>query len=295
MTPVQRFQVSLSTGGVLDVGVSGPKDRTPMMFHHGTPLSLILFEPFVDAVVSRGLRYVSYSRPGYGDSTRKPGRTIADCSKDTEAVLDQLRADRFYAIGWSGGGPHALACAALLPRRVIAATTIAGPVPPSSNLDWLSGMGKENVEEFTAALAGPDELRTFLERAAFGLAQVTGEQIISAFGELVSDLDKATLSRGFGTFVAGNIREALRNGFWGWLDDDLAFTRDWGFDLNRISVPVNVWHGSKDRMVPFEHGRWLAEHLPGARAHLLPEHGHFSLVLDQFGEILDDLIASGKC
>jgi pimeloyl-ACP methyl ester carboxylesterase len=291
---VGRLRISLRTGEVLDVGVSGAKDATPLVFHHGTPGSLIVFEPFVDAVVARGLRYVSYSRPGYGNSTRQPGRVIADCSKDTGKVLDELGADRFYVLGWSGGGPHALACAALLPQRVIAASTIAGVAPYGSpDLDWLAGMGKENLEEFTAALAGPNELRLFLERAAPGLAHVTGDQIITAFGDLVDDVDKTALTGEFGTFLAENFREGLRNGFWGWFDDDIAFSHGWGFELDQINVPVNVWQGSKDRMVPFAHGRWLTEHVSSARVHLLPEHGHLSLAVGSFGRILDDLIESG--
>ena len=292
---VRRSQISPRTGCVLDVAVAGPDDATPLVFHHGSPNSLVLFEPFIEAAAARGLRYVSYSRPGYGDSTRQQGRTVADCAKDTAGILDQLGADRFYAIGWSGGGPHALACAALSPQRVIAASTIAGVAPyRSPNLDWLAGMGKENIEEFQAALAGPEELRAFIEREASGLAQVTGDQIIAALGDLVADVDKAALSGQLGAFLADNTREALRNGFWGWFDDDIAFISDWGFDFAAIKVPVTVWQGGKDRMVPFAHGRWLAEHVPGARAHLLPEHGHLSLAVDSFGKILDDLIATGK-
>ena len=292
---MQRFQISLRTGGVLDVGVFGPKDTTPLVFHHGTPGSLILFEPFIEAVVARGLRYVSYSRPGCGSSTRQKDRTVADCAKDTESILDEIGANRSYIIGWSGGGPHALACAALLPSRVIATSTIAGIAPyDSPGLDWLAGMGNENIEELTAALAGPDKLRHFLEHTAPGFAQVTGDQIISTFGDLVGDVDKAALTGEFGTFLAENFREGLRNGFWGWFDDDIAFTRDWEFDLSQIKVPVNVWQGAQDRMVPFAHGRWLAEHISCVRAHLLPEHGHLSLAIGSFGKILDDLIESGK-
>jgi pimeloyl-ACP methyl ester carboxylesterase len=291
----QPSRISLETGGVLDFAAFGPKDGTPVVFHHGTPGSLILFEPFLEAAAERGLRYVSYSRPGYGNSRRQPGRTVADCAKDTASILDRLGADRFYVIGWSGGGPHALGCAALLPQRVVAASTIAAVAPwGSQNLDWLAGMGKENIEEFRAALAGPDELRSYLEREGLGFARVTGDQIIEAFGDLVDDVDKSALSSQLGAFLADNIHEALRNGFWGWFDDDIAFINDWGFDLSRIKVPVTVWQGAKDRMVPFAHGRWLAEHLPGARAHLLPEHGHLSLAVGSFAEILDDLIASGK-
>jgi pimeloyl-ACP methyl ester carboxylesterase len=155
-------------------------------------------------------------------------------------------------------------------------------------------MGKENIEEFTAALAGPDELRGFLERVAPGFAQVTADQIISAFGDLVDDVDKAALSGEFGAFLAENTREALQNGFWGWLDDDIAFSQDWGFDLGKIKGQVTVWQGAKDRMVPFTHGRWLAQRILGSRAHLLAEHGHLSLAVGAFAKVMDDLIASGR-
>ena len=120
----RRFQVTLGDGRILDVAMAGSEDAIPLLFHHGTPLSRILFEPFIEAAVTRGLRYMSYSRPGYGNSTRQPGRTVADCSKDVSNLLEQLGIDRVYMVGWSGGGPHALACAALIQESVIAAATI---------------------------------------------------------------------------------------------------------------------------------------------------------------------------
>jgi len=278
---------------VLEVGVCGPKDGPPLVFHHGTPGSLLSFDPFVQSALSRGLRYISYSRPGYANSSRQPGRSIGDCSKDVEEILDQIRADRCYVIGWSGGGPQALACAALLPDRVIAASTIAGVAPYGlRGLDWLGGMGRENIEEFQAALAGEDKLKPFLETAASGLAKVTPDRIISAFGDLVDQVDRAALTDRFAAFLAENVRVALSNGFWGWFDDDIAFTRDWGFELSRIRVSVNVWQGAKDRMVPLAHGRWLSEHIPRARAHLLSDQGHLSLPVNTFDKILDDLIST---
>jgi len=282
-------------GEVLDICVAGPKGGVPLVFHHGTPGSRLLFQPFIEAVVTRGLRYVSYSRPGYGDSTRRPGRTVAECSKSVGIIMDELGADRFYAIGWSGGGPHALACAALLPKRVIAASTIAGVAPfEAQGLDFLAGMGKENIEEFHAALAGPDELRLFLESAAPAFAHVTGDQITASFGDLIDDVDRAALTGGFSNFLAENMRQALRSGFWGWFDDDVEFTSNWSFDLSRIVVPVSVWQGAKDRMVPFAHGHWLSERIPGAQAHLLPDQGHLSLAVGHFNQILDDMIEIGK-
>jgi len=219
---------------------------------------------------------------------------VADCSTDTANILDQFGADCFFVIGWSGGGPHALACAALLPQRVIAASTIASPAPyGSQNLDWQAGQDKETIEKVQAALADPDELQSLLEREEPKFAQVTGDQIIAALGDL-PDVDKAVLSGPLGAFLADNIREAYRNGFWGLFDDNIAFVRDWGFDLSRIKVPVTVWQGAKDRMVPFAHGQWLADNVRDARAHLLAEHGHLSLAVGSFDKILDDLIASGK-
>jgi pimeloyl-ACP methyl ester carboxylesterase len=291
---VERLRVSLDDGRNLDVAVAGAAGDTPIVFHHGTPGSAIVFELFLHEVLARGLRYVASSRPGYGDSTRRAGRTVADCVADTVAVVEQLGHDRFYTAGWSGGAPHAIACAALMPDRVLAAASIAGPAPNGAEgLDWLGGMGEENVEEFGAAIAGPDELRSFLEKVGPEFGSVTGDEIVAALGDLVGEVDRTALTGELGAFLAGNIREGLRNGIWGWFDDDLAFVREWGFDLSALAVPVTVWQGAQDRMVPFSHGEWLAGHAP-VRARLLPEHGHLSLAVASFPTILDDLLTSAQ-
>ncbi|MDQ3811010.1 MAG: alpha/beta hydrolase [Chloroflexota bacterium] len=284
----------LPNGRSVDVLVAGSEEAPPLLFHHGTPGARIGFEPFIATALARGVRFVSYSRPGYGDSTRRPGRAVADCAADTAAIMDRLGAPRFYTVGWSGGGPHALACAALLPDRVIASATIAGVAPyPADGLDWLAGMGPENVREFGAAMAGPDALGPSLAAFAEGMATVTGENIVAALGALVSDVDEAALNGELGAFLAANVREGLRNGTGGWLDDDLAFVRDWGFDVATIAVPVAVWQGPHDRMVPFAHGEWLTRHIPGVKPRLEPEHGHLSLAVGSFGRILDDLLRVG--
>jgi pimeloyl-ACP methyl ester carboxylesterase len=291
---VERLRVSLDDGRNLDVAVAGAAGDTPFVFHHGTPGSAIVFELFLQEVLARGLRYVASSRPGFGDSTRRAGRTVADCVADTVAVVEQLGHDRFYTAGWSGGAPHAIACAALMPDRVLAAASIAGPAPNGAEgLDWLGGMGEENVEEFGAAIAGPDELRSFLEKVGPEFGSVTGDEIVAALGDLVGEVDRTALTGELGAFLAGNIREGLRNGIWGWFDDDLAFVREWGFDLSALAVPVTVWQGAQDRMVPFSHGEWLAGHAP-VRARLLPEHGHLSLAVASFPTILDDLLTSAQ-
>jgi len=266
-----------------------------VLVHHGTPSALVTFGPFVEAALSRGIGYASYSRPGYGGSDRLPGRSVADCASDVDELVRALGMRRILSVGWSGGGPHALACAALLPDLVPAAATIAGVAPYAADgLDFLAGMAPENLEEFGEALGGHDRLVAFLEREAPKLSVVTPQGVADAFGELVSEVDRASLTGEFAEFIAEGSREAVRSGYWGWYDDDMAFVRPWGFDLAAIRVPVGVWQGRHDRMVPFAHGEWLASHIPSARARLRPEHGHLSLAVGSFAEILDDVIASAE-
>jgi pimeloyl-ACP methyl ester carboxylesterase len=208
------------------------------------------------------------------------------------AILDTLGAERCYTHGGSGGGPHALACAALLGDRIIKVASIAGGAPwRADGLNWLDGMGASNKAEFDAALEGPVALAQHLEREAAQLAGVTGEQLAAALGDLVSDADRDALTGEFAAHAAARVRAAVGAGIWGWVDDDLAFTQPWGFALNKIAAPVTVWHGTEDRFVPFSHGVWLAEHVPGASRALRTGEGHLSLAVGSYAEILDDLLA----
>jgi pimeloyl-ACP methyl ester carboxylesterase len=209
------FALALSDGRVLEVDVSGRDGGIPLVVHHGTPGERSQYPPFVEAAVARGLRFVSYSRPGYGGSSRRPGRAVADCAADTAAILAHLGADRCYTLGGSGGGPHALACAALLADRVLACATVAGVGPfGAEGLDFLEGMGRENHEEFGAALAGPAKLQAYLKQEARAFAGVTGEQVVAALGDLVSAVDVAALTGDFAAYVAASFRQAVTNGIW---------------------------------------------------------------------------------
>lgn len=285
--------VDLPDGRALEVLVAGEPTGLPLVFHWGTPGAAMLYPPMVDAATRRGLRTIVYSRAGYSESTQRPGRAVADIAEDVTAVLAALGADTFVTAGWSGGGPHALACASLLPDRCLAAASIAGVAPfNAEGLDWTAGMGAENIEEFGAATSGEPALTPYLLREAVGLAGVQGPDVAQALGDLVSDVDRRALTGEFAAFLAGSFRKSVSGGIAGWRDDDLAFVRDWGFPLSG-SAPVALWQGDEDRMVPFAHGEWLAAHLPGARVHLLTGQGHLSLVLDSYEEILDDLLALG--
>ena len=284
---------AMPDGRSLDVWVEGPPDGETLVFHGGTPGAGLPYGPHVEALVARGLRYVGWSRPGYGSSTRQPGRSVGDVVADTSAVLDALGVDRAYVAGWSGGGPHALACAALLQDRVIATAIIAGVAPyPAEGLDWLAGMGAENVEEFNASLEGPEALIGFKERAWPIFRDLTGEQVADSFGDLVDDVDRGSITPEFGAYLAELLHVGLREGYWGWFDDDMAVIKPWGFDLGAIAGRVHIWQGAHDRMVPYGHGQWLASHVGGAIPHLLPDQGHLTLVVDSFPKILDELLAT---
>jgi pimeloyl-ACP methyl ester carboxylesterase len=287
----ERRLISLPDGRDIDVLTIGPGNGLPLVIHEGTPGGLTVYRPTAEAALSRGLRVVKTARPGYEGSTPHPGRTVGDVAADIADVLDELGARTFITYGVSGGGPHALACAANLPGRCLAAASVAGVAPYGvEGLEFLAGMGPENVEEFGAALEGGDALTTYLEHEAEGFSEVTADDIIAAFGGLVSDVDKSVLTGEYAANLSASMRAALANGFAGWRDDDLAFATDWGFDLTKLAAPVAIWQGDQDRMVPFAHGQWLAARVPGARVHLMPGEGHLSLTLAAIGDILDDLL-----
>lgn len=286
------MNLELNDGRTLEYVAEGPADGFPLVLHHGTPSAGVLFEPMVAAAAEQGLRLIQPSRPGYGDSTPRPGRSVADVTGDVAQLLDALGHDEFVTVGWSGGGPHVLACAALLPGRCLAAAAVAGVAPfNAEGLDFLAGMGPENVEEFGAAADGEAPLTAFLEAARPGLLAATPDEIAAELGGLIDEVDKAVLTGEFAQYMAASGKGALTNGIAGWRDDDFAFMADWGFDLGAITTPVSIWQGDQDRMVPFEHGRWLAAHVAGATVHLQPGEGHLSLMLGKFAEIAAELAA----
>ncbi len=294
MATSSPMRLRLADGRSLDLYMSGPRDGAVLLFHHGTPGSWVPFRVIEHAAHRLGLRVVTTSRPGYGDSTRHPRRSVVDVVADTRAVLDAVGADRCRVAGWSGGGPHALACGAQLAERVDAVLVIAGVAPyQAEGLDFLAGMGEDNVIEFGRALAGEAALRPWLEEQAGQLREVTAADLVSALGSLLPSVDRALLTAEFGEDFAANIREGLRVGVGGWLDDDLAFTHPWGFALSEIAVPTVVWQGSDDLMVPFAHGQWLAARIPGVVAHLEQGEGHLSIGVGAIDQILQELVALG--
>jgi pimeloyl-ACP methyl ester carboxylesterase len=290
MNSESLMYVDLPDGRRLEVRAAGPEDGETLLFHHGTPGAGLPFLPMVKAAAARGLRTIMYSRPGYGTSTPQPGRQVIDAAADVAHVMDAVGAATFRTIGWSGGGPHALACAAALPDRCLATVTIASVAPyPAEGIDWLAGMADENVEEFSLSLRGPEALTPFLEAFANSVATIQPAEMADMLGGLLSEVDKAQVTGELAVWLLESSRIGLAHGVAGQRDDDLAFMSDWGFELREVQS-VAIWQGAQDRMVPYAHGLWLADHIPGARRRLFDAEGHLSITLGSFNRILDDLL-----
>ncbi|WP_310961985.1 alpha/beta fold hydrolase [Nocardioides terrisoli] len=286
----QRIALDLPDGRVLDVRVSGPEDGIPFVWHHGTPGCNYQPPDKTRVLVEHGLRYVSYSRAGAAGSSRNPGRTVASIAEDVAAIADHLGADKILTGGGSGGGPHALATGAGLPDRVLAVLAVCCVKPYAGQDDFLEGMGADNVEEFTLALQGEDALMPFLLSHREGIIAGDADSVLRTLDTLLPEVDRAVLTGEVGEDLIRNLQGGVEE-VYGWLDDDLAFTRHWGFELDDLAVPTYLWQGTEDLMVPFHHGQWLAEHLPGVVPHLEQGEGHLSIVVAKFPEMIEELVA----
>ncbi|WP_170185697.1 alpha/beta fold hydrolase [Lapillicoccus jejuensis] len=290
---------TLEVGGRrLAVHDTGQTDRPALVLHAGTPSTFVTEPSLLEAADRAGVRLVTWARPGYRGSDRRPGRTVADVVDDARAVLDHLGIERCATLGHSGGGPHTLAMGALLPERVAAVACVAGVAPyDAPGLDWLAGMGESNVVEFGACLQGEEPLRALLQEWLPGLAHVTGAELVQEWRTLLPPVDVAVMTDELGEEFAAGTRWCLAGGIDGWLDDDLAFARPWGVDLGAMTVPVSVWQGSEDLMVPAAHGPVLVAMIPGAEARLLDGEGHLSIaagkVDEQLAWLRDRLVERG--
>jgi pimeloyl-ACP methyl ester carboxylesterase len=259
---VTGLDLPTGDGRVLHVYDTGPGGDV-VFWHHGTPNLGAPPQPLLGDAARLGLRFVSYDRPGYGGSTPLPGRAVSSAAADTARVADALGIATFAVLGHSGGGPHALACAALLPRRVRAAVSISGPAPYGvDGLDWFAGMTEPGA--LRAAVAGREEKERY-------------EAAPPAGGVPFTPADQAALAGDwawFGSVVA----PAMAAGPAALIDDDLAYVAPWGFDPAAITAPLLLVHGGADRMIPAAHAEWLARRCPTAELRVLPGEGHISVL-----------------
>ncbi|MEV0730753.1 alpha/beta hydrolase [Polymorphospora sp. NPDC050346] len=273
-------------GRQLHVVEDGLSEGWPVVVHHGTPGAPLLWPTWSDDARQRGIRLVGVARPGYARSTRLPGRSVADIAADVAAVADALGIDRFATWGVSGGGPHALACAALLPGRVTAVASLGGLAPwDAPGFDVLDGMREDNVAELVAARQGAEALNPLLQPTATAMATADRQDLIDQLDGFLDEADAQVARTGFGGPLVDGIRAGLRPGLDGWSDDDLALVRPWGFDLTAITCPVGVWHGKQDAMVPAAHADWLAATLRAERIDIPPTDGHLAVLAHRVTDV----------
>lgn len=284
--------IETAPGRTLGLHEGGDPGGSPVIMHHGTPSSGLLYGRLDDLARKQKIRLIGYDRPGYGDSTRAPGRSIADSAADVNAIADALELEHYTSWGVSGGGPHVLACAALCDERLTAVASLAAVAPfEAVGLDWLAGMGEANLEEFGATVAGETALRPLLDRDRGTLLATTSAELVTVWQTLLGEADRSVLSEGLAGYLLEATALGLRDGVDGWLDDDFAFAQPWGFAVESIDRPVLLLHGADDRFVPVSHGRWLAARIPGVEPWIAGADGHLTLIERRMHEVNDWLLS----
>ncbi|MFF1869873.1 alpha/beta hydrolase [Streptomyces sp. CB03911] len=268
--------VKAADGRALAVESYGDPRGRPVFLLHGTPGSRFGPAPRSTVLYRLGVRLIAFDRPGYGDSDRLPGRLVAAAAVDVRTIADEFGLAEFAVLGRSGGGPHALACAALLPGRVRRAAALVSLAPrDASGLDWYAGMTASNVHAYREAERGHHRIADSME---FRSRQIKDDPIRLLKGlapELPATDRIVVADAGIRRMLQSNFREAFRHNADGWIDDVLAFTADWGFKVGDIAVPTWLWHGADDQFSPVEHSRWLADRIPDATLILEPGAAHF--------------------
>jgi pimeloyl-ACP methyl ester carboxylesterase len=283
--------VELADGRTLEVAMMGEPSGKTIFFHHGTPGTTRTVKSLEGLLDLGDFFVVTTSRPGYGQSSRHEGRTIASVVADLNAALDHFGREDYVALGWSGGGPHALASAAL-DSRCRSAVTLASVAPADVDFDWTEGMGPENVEEFALAQKGGPEYEALMAATGELMGAATTDNIVEMFAGLLSEPDRAALADDDARelFVQG-VRYGFVNGWRGYFDDNVAFMLPWGFDVGNIAVPVHLFFGDEDLMVPARHGKWLAAHMSTATTTHHSEEGHMSIFMNHLDEVASALAA----
>ncbi len=279
---MREHSVRLSSGKLLQVREEGDPRGVPVFSLHGTPGCRFTYPPLVTHALSRGIRLISYDRPGYGGSTANPGRRMVDTAQEVAAIADSLGLGRFGVWGHSGGGAPALACAAVLAPRVVGVASLAGVAPyPAEGLDWIAGTGELNTADFRLMLSDRGAWEEKSRRDREEMLSWTPDQLREGLASLCSEVDRQALTDEFVEFLLRQGREALRPGDQGMRDDNLSTILPWGFDLSQITVPVQVWHGAQDRFVPMSHSQWVAARIPNADVHLERDQGHLTTLIDR--------------
>jgi len=271
-------RVSVGAGRELCLEIGGDRSGVPVLVHNGTPNSRRLFGPWLRDAESNGICLISYDRPGYGGSTEDPGHTVSSGADDVRAIAEAFGWQRLAVWGRSGGGPYALACAALLPDVAVAVGVVASIAPYGQpGLDYFAGMGERNKDDVELFLSDPEAARRRSHDDWREFLAASPEQLAEGIKSLLSPVDAEVFTGELADWFTSSIHDGLKPGDQGWWDDAVATLNEWGFDLGSIQTPTKVWHGRQDRFVPVQHGEWIAANVPGAEAEISDTDGHLTL------------------
>lgn len=285
---MRNKRLTLACGRRLAYAEFGSPNGISVMYFHGFPGSRLEAAFAERTAAFLGVRLIAVDRPGIGMSDDCHGRTILGCAQDIRELADNLGLGEFSILGVSGGAPYALACAFKLERRVRSVAIVSGVGPPEAlpgaSIASTSGIGLRTV-------AAAPWLALPLASVLGALARHASPVLLGMLSARVSHLDRQTLRDGeFRATLATSMREAFRNGRRGASMELKLLSMSWGFDLRELRVPVRIWHGGKDRVVPESMGRFLQQALPNCQATYLREHGHYSLIHDYTKQILEQAI-----
>jgi pimeloyl-ACP methyl ester carboxylesterase len=287
---IETRTIAAGDGRDLCVELAGEPDGKPILVHYGSPNSRHLYGGWIADAEKKGIRLIGYDRPGYGGSTAYPGHSVASGARDVRAIAEALGHDRLGIWGISGGGPYALASAALLPDMAVAVAVVASVAPYGvDGFDYFAGMGELNAEDIKLYFSDPDASRRIMREAREMVLAATPERFAEEIKSNLSPVDAEALTGDLAVWLTESQKDGVSASDQGWWDDEASMVADWGFDLDDIRVPVKIWHGRQDRMVPVQHGQWLAANVPGAQADISDRDGHLTMIY-RIGEIHDWLL-----
>jgi pimeloyl-ACP methyl ester carboxylesterase len=287
------YTITLNDGRKLGFCEYGNPDGIPLMLFHGTPGSRLMPRLEKAAWIKEfNLRVITPERPGFGLSDPAPGRSISDWASDVEELADHLGLERYHVAGGSGGGPYALACAIASPQRVISATPFASGGPPEV-MRLTKDMDAQNRIIFFLVRYLPCLARRLL-RAGAKTTFTKPEKVKAVMLKKLTETNQAVGQALDGDNMLKSLQEAYRQGGDGAYHDLRLVGRDWKLDLGKIEIPVFLWHGTADILVPVSTARGLARLIPGCEAHFIPDAGHLLLGSEAVAsQMISRMLAAG--